>query len=319
MNQKSQYYVTFGLLLLTCSAFAAGDKSDQPKPTSPVNMPDGIIFEPMKWAISGMYTYYDQDEIFTRSTHDDPGFGKRERTVNMGSVTLRGGLFENFEISLMIPYWEKELLRRNAKGLTDDSSISGIGDIQIMARYQLLSQKKDAPLSLAVGAGLDLPTGDCDNENTFGTQPYMGPFLQLGTGSWNPKFNISATRFFGRTRMDANLQYTINTEGEHHLEKGDMFQYNLGYGYAFNKYITAGVEMNGFHQDRNTQMLSPTIVGEDVNSGGDMIFITPELSCRLDEIHTVFGLAVPVPIHTYMEGTQPTEVCRIVLKASVQF
>ncbi len=300
-------------------AIALAENATQPKPLTPVTMQDGNVFAPMQFALIGGYTYFDQHQIFTGASQDDPGFGKRQRTTQAGQLTFRAGLPAGFEVLLTGTAWDKELERKNAKGVTDESSISGLGDVQVMLRYQILAQKNGAPLSLAAGLGLDIPTGDCDHENSFGTQPYYGPFLQLGTGAWNPKATISATRIFGRSRVDGQHMYTLGNEGEHHLEKGDLFQYNLGYGYALNTYFTAGLALNGAHQEKNTQELSPGVVGKDPNSGCDLIFLGPDLSCNLPRWHTVLGLALPVAVYRDMEGTQPAEDYRVVAKIAVRF
>lgn len=300
-------------------AIALAENATQPKPLTPVTMQDGNVFAPMQFALIGGYTYFDQHQIFTGASQDDPGFGKRQRTTQAGQLTFRAGLPAGFEVLLTGTAWDKELERKNAKGVTDESSISGLGDVQVMLRYQILAQKNGAPLSLAAGLGLEIPTGDCDHENSFGTQPYYGPFLQLGTGAWNPKATISATRVFGRSRVDGQLMYTLGNEGEHHLEKGELFQYNLGYGYALNTHFTAGLALNGAHQEKNTQELSPGVVGKDPNSGCDLIFLGPELSCNLARWNTVLGLALPVAVYRDMEGTQPAEDYRVVAKIAVRF
>jgi len=312
-------FFTMFICFLFFSTSASAQNATQPKPLAPVTIQDGNVFEPMNFALISGYTTFDQNQIYTGSSQDDPGFGKRRRTTHAGSLTLRAGLFENFEALLTATAFNKELERKNATGMTDISDVEGLGDLQIMGRWQALSQKKGAPLFLALGLGLEIPTADSDNRNSFGTQPYMGPFLQLGIGSWNPKATLSATRVFGRYRLDGQLMYTLNTEGEHDLEKGDLFQYNVGGGYALNKLLTLGLAMNGLHQEKNRQQLAPGVTGYDVNSGCDMIFLTPEISCLIEQLNTTLGLAVPIAVYTDMEGTQPAEDYRVMAKLSVKF
>ena len=313
------FFLTLLSSLLFCGASAHAANATSPKPLAPITLQDGIVFAPMKFAVIGKYNYYDQHRIYTGASQDDPGFGKRRRTAHAGQLTFRAGLFEGFEALLTATAFNKELKRENAKGMTDTSDVQGLGDIQIMGRWQALSQKKGDPLSLALGLGLEIPTGDSDHRNSFGPQPYMGPFLQLSTGSWNPKATVSATRVFGRSRVDGQLMYTLNTEGRHDMEKGDLFQYNLGYGFALNRYFTAGLAMNGVHQEKNTQQVSPGVVKKDYNSGCDMIFLGPELSCRIEPLNMVLGLAAPIPVYADMGGSQPVEDYRIVAKMAVQF
>lgn len=308
------------IMLVSVSAYADNATVPaSPKPLAPVTLQDGNVFEPMKFAFIGRYAYFDQFKIYTGTSKDDPGFGKRRRTSHAGQLTFRAGIFDNFEAFLTATAFDKKLERRNAKGMTDSSEVQGLGDIQIMGRWQALSQKKKDPFSLALGLGLEVPTGDSDNRNSFGSAPYMGPFMQLGTGSWNPKASLCATRVFGRSRVDGQLMYTLNTTGRHDLEKGNLLQYDLGYGFALTKYLTLGLAMNGIHQEKNTQQMEPGVVKKDPHSGCDMIFITPEVSCRIDSLNTVIGLAAPIRAYADMYGSQPVEDYRIVAKIAVQF
>ena len=306
-------------LFILCTAHAHAADKATPKPLGPVTFQNGVVFKPGQYAAVLGYAYSNQNNIYTGASQDDPGFGKRRRTSNSAQLTFRAGLFENFEAMLTATASYRKLTRTNAKGVTDVDDIRGLGDMTIMGRYQVLEQKKGDPLSLAAGVGLQLPTGDCDNRNTFGPQPYMGPFLQEGSGAWSPKFTLAATRVFGRFRVDGHVIYVLNTEGRHDMEKGDMFQYNLGCGYALSKHFTAGLAMNGVHQEKNTQQLSPGVTGRDVNSGCDRIFLTPEFGCRIDQLNTTLGLAVPISVYTDMQGTQPAEDFRIVAKLAVRF
>jgi hypothetical protein len=180
-------FISFCIMLSSAAYADNATSTAKPKPLAPVTFQDGNVFDPMKFAVIGKYVYYDQFKIYTGSSKDDPGFGKRRRTAHAGQLTFRAGLFEGFEAFLTATAFDKELERKNAKGLTDESDVQGLGDIQVMGRWQALSQKKGAPLSLALGLGLELPTAASANRNSFGTQPYMGPFLQLGTGSWTQR------------------------------------------------------------------------------------------------------------------------------------
>lgn len=311
--------VLIGLLVLACATPAPAQNTTQPKPLSPVTFQDGIVFKPWQCAAIGAYSFADQRRILTGSTRDDPGYGKRRRTAHSGRLTLRTGIPAGFEFFLTATAFDKELARKNVKNVDDVSAVAGLGDLQFLGRYQLLSQQHGDPLSLAAGLGLDIPTGDCDNRNDFGVQPYAGPFLQLGTGSWNPKATLSATRVFGRSRLDAQLLYTWNTAGRHHLEKGDIFQYNIGYGFAVCDSVTIGLAANGVHQEKNSRESAPGIVSRDPNSGCDLLFLSPEISWRIPTLQTVLGLAVPLNVYADMGGTQPVEDWRIVAKLAVRF
>jgi hypothetical protein len=48
-----------------------------------------------------------------------------------------------------------------------------------------------------------------------------------------------------------------------------------------------------------------------------MLFVSPELSCKLGQ--WVLGLAVPMTVYADMGGSQPAEDYRLVGKVAVQF
>jgi len=181
----------------------------------------------------------------------------------------------------MIPFWDKEFKRKagNPPVHMDTSTLSGVGDMVLMGRYALMRQKNGDWLNLAVGAGLKIPTGDADAENDppFSVaHKYLGPGAQLGTGSWDPKFELGATKFIGRSRLDAHFMYTLPGDGAHRSRKGDQFKYDFGYGYALNKYFDVELELNGVVQEKHRYD------GAKVHAtGGHTIFLTPGVHWKI--------------------------------------
>jgi len=86
--------------------------------------------------------------------------------VNMTHFLYRYGLGNGFDIRAAVNYVQKKqtstIPMGPMAGKSFDLKNSGIGDSQVVVRYELLNQMKGAPLFLSVGAGLKLPTGGTD-------------------------------------------------------------------------------------------------------------------------------------------------------------
>lgn len=282
----------------------ATDKSGakQIKCISPVNMSNGIVFPVGKVAVNVKYKYIHKDSLYDGNTKKNGSYGgKYDRVNQLWQLTARAGLFENFEARIMLPYWDKQVKRKpgNLAKPWDTDSVSGIGDAVIMGRYALMTQRKGDWLNLALGAGLKVPTGDADHENGLpysNQHKYIGPGGQLGTGSWDPKIELGATKFFGRSRVDAHMMYTITGSGAHDSRMGNQFKYDLGYGYALNKYFDLELELNGVDQKRHWFDGSA-----DNATGGHTIFITPGVHWKITK-NSHFSLGVPLVVYRDLNG-----------------
>lgn len=268
----------------------------------PVNMSNGMVLPKGKVAASVKYRYVHKDSLYDGSSEKNGNYnGKYDRVNQSLQFVAKAGLFEDFEARVMVPFWDKAFKRKagNPPAPTYTDERSGLGDIVVMGRYALLQQRDGDWLNLAVGAGLKMPTGDSDGENKppfSNSQQYLGPGAQLGTGSWDPKFELGATKFVGRSRFDAHFMYTLNTSGAHDSRKGDQFKYDFGYGYALNKYFDVELELNGVEQKKHTY----NGITADA-TGGHTIFITPGVHWKItDSSH--FSVGVPLVVYRDLNG-----------------
>jgi hypothetical protein len=298
-----------------------------PKPVGPVNMSTGTVFPKGKLATSLKYIYFDKNDLYDGGTTKGGTYnGKYDRWQHTLKMGIRYGLFDDFDIRAMIPFHFKGVKRRARTGTPNETTRTdyneGLGDIVLMGRYGLLTQRKGDPFSLSVGAGLKLPTGNSDlqNEPPFNAKcDYMGPGFQLGTGSWDPKFEVGATYMFGQSRLDAHCMLTLPTEGDHEMRKGDNFKYNVGYGYALNRLIDLEMELNGVIADKNRA--GGAVVD---NTGGHTLYLTPGVHFKIRKGLNV-GLATPIVIYRDLNADPDTnkysigEDMRVVFKIGASF
>ncbi|MCJ2164882.1 MULTISPECIES: transporter [unclassified Pseudodesulfovibrio] len=273
---------------------------------APVNMSNGMVLPKGKYAANVKYRYVHKDSLYNGSTKKNGSYGGKYDRVNQSvQLTLKAGLFENFEARVMVPFWDKQVKRKpgNLAKPWDTDTVSGLGDVVVMGRYALMTQRGGDWMNLALGAGLKLPTGDADHENGLpysNTHKYIGPSGQLGSGSWDPKFEIGATKIIGRSRFDAHMMYTVTGQGAHDSRVGNQFKYDFGYGYALNKYFDLELELNGVDQQR--QWFDGSA---DDSNGGHTIFITPGVHWKMTE-SSHLSVGVPLVVYRDLNGYSAT-------------
>ncbi|WDP92762.1 MAG: transporter [Desulfobacter sp.] len=296
-----------------------------PKPIGQINMTNGGVYARGKMGIILKTRYFKKDDIYSGSgsiadyTGKPAGTGPREQERLVTQLTLRYGLFDNMDVRLMLPYWQKDMVRGMMKSgtLTNvDSSNDGFGDMVLMGRYKILSQKKGGLFNLALGAGVKMPSGDSDDpDDSKKDESCFGMGFQCGTGSWDPKFEIAANRMIRNWRIDATIMATFPSEGDREYEYGNCFQYNLGSSVALNDWFDLQLEYNGIWKDKSEDH------GAAVeNSGGHWGYITPGVHFKLKKqpnVHLDFG--VPILVLRDLNGEQLSEKYQFVAKLAVKF
>lgn len=327
--KRLSVFLLITLVILSSAAVnAAGiDKIGKLKTIGPANMSSGTILQPGKMAIGIKYLSFSKDQLYAGENEISGNYnGKLEQEQDVVLTGIRYGINKKMDIRLNIPYYKKDLKRRCYVGSPKSDVIkttnNGLGDINMMGRYSLLSQKKGDSCSLAVGLGMKIPTGDSDKKNPLPFSKkyeYLGPGFQLGTGSWDPKLELGFTKNYLRSRIDSHLMYTWGNQGKHGLEKGDVFKYNLAYSYALSKIYDLQLELNGIKADKSLN--NNEIV---TNSGGDTIFLTPGIHFKLKNNYNI-SVAVPITIYRDLNADAQAEKFalgedyRVVIKASHLF
>lgn len=312
-----------GCLLVAAPAMAKNGQcinAKVPTPVGPINSSNGGVYEKGQFGIIGKYTYSKADQQYHGTSETDyerprpgqKGMKCKEQIMNNYQLTLRAGVWEDFDARLVVPFLDKELKRESAKeNFTDDNS--GLGDIKLIGRYRVMSQKKKDPLNLAIGLGVEMPTGTTDEEDDAGNCP---GYLQTGWGSWNPIFELGGHKVMGRHWVSTYFMYKMSTEGERgddDFEGADVFKYNAAYIYALTNWLDMGVELNGEVKSKCK------LEGEtQQNTGGHMVFITPEVHFKLYKgIHLDVG--VPITVYRDLNGEQLAEDYRVVTKLAMKF
>jgi hypothetical protein len=318
-----------GILLMLCALIvfalpasaAQLTKTAKPcKPVGPVNSSDGTVYEKGQYGGKFEYINFKQDQLYDGDDKVDfapPQNGQKgkkcyERTTEEYRLTVRAGIFDNIDARLIIPFFNKEMKRQSfSQDFTDENS--GIGDIKLIGRYRIWSQKKKDPCNLAFGVGLKMPTGSTDEKDSSGNYP---GFIQTGSGSWDPIIELGAHKLIGRSFLSSHFLYKMTTKGKldnDDYEKPDVFKYNFGYAYALSKLFDLQLELNGEVKGK------AELAGQKQdNTGGHVIYLSPGVHFKFHKgMH--FDVCVPIPVYRDLNGPQLSEDYRMVAKLAMKF
>lgn len=283
--------------LTLASSFAVADMQKQSKmamPLGPVHSTTGTVIPKDTFVTTIKAIIMDKDKAYDGSDDiSDPQ--KRDFSIQRYNAIVRYGFGSGFDLRFLIPVFDKNLQMYNPRARTDgDFHNRGVGDMRMILRYQLTSQKNGDSFFSAIDIGVELPTGDTNDKFSFNNGkelPNHSPLgMQLGDGSVDPILGLSATKLMKRHRFDASMMYFFNTKGKNEFKKGDQFNYALSYSYMLHPKFMPVLELNGKYYGKN----EIDGVTQD-NTGGHELFVTPGFSSHLTKNLKFFiGYSVPV-------------------------
>lgn len=214
-------------LSLSCPAFAGAPVSRPGGAVSAPFGPGGLGFPVGKLATVLNYRYIEAD-----SFRDKNGkvAGPFKMTKNVGIAKFRYGLAPGLDIRTATPLYDIEL-DFNDPARSDDHK-GWLGDTTVILHKVIMNQDRNAPFSLALDAGLVLPTADGGSDNID----------FIGNRAWGAGIGAGLTYFLDSHRLDQEISYYTFSEGKHDYRKPDRFRVNTAYAYAFNGFFEAGAE-----------------------------------------------------------------------------
>lgn len=151
------------------------------------------------------------------------------------------------------------------KGVAFRYSLGGGRDVDFSGKNPVMVQREpDFTVSLALLAGLKVPTGDTSrikeefNEIEIPDAPESGIHghdLTLGTGSFDGMFGVITSMRYRNFFAEANLQYMLRGDGDYDYNFADDLTCDLGAGNYFirNSTTVVGLELlaSGEHKERD--------------------------------------------------------------------
>lgn len=159
---------------------------------------------------------------------------------NTTQIWARIPVVKNIQISALLPYHSHN--RKTATGL---QTIGGLGDITIIAMYNVLKKSEEIPFfeqTLQLGGGLKAPTGTFDQSIAGSTNPSF----QVGTGSWD--YLLAAEHVIKRKAFGLNtmFNYVMKTENSKQYRFGNQLNYASTLFYVYEKNTLSIVPQVGF-------------------------------------------------------------------------
>lgn len=224
--------------------------------------------------------YKSRDGLYSNTPWYDENF-------NTVQAWARIPVFENVQVSALVPY------HQNARQTeTGRQSISGIGDMTVLAMYRLYQTHKDSTFlvhTLQVGGGLKIPTGKYDANNNGS----VNPSFQLGTGSLD---YILATEYVVKRKelgFNASVNYIFKTENQKFYRFGNQMNYAGTFFYLYTKGNYVLAPQLGFAGE--TYKSNFQHKQEVRNTAGDIFF--SKLGFELGRNAFSFGANAMLPIH----------------------
>lgn len=268
-------------------------------------------------------------------------FAEEEREVHsLGwllstSLGLAYGLSDDLTAGLRLPYLYRQGIREahheeagaGPPTVEDHGDPAGIGDLTLFGEYRFL-HRPDAGLHAALLVGLKTPTG-VDNRST-GEGARFEAEHQPGSGSWDPLLGVAVTRQQERISVDANLLYTLATEGAQSTDLGDALLYNLalswrlpeaghGHGGGASHSSHSHLALDLILEANGEFRAKEEVAGvKDPNTGGNLLYLSPgvRLSGR-DGLSA--ALSCGVQVFEDLNGAQSEPEFRTLLSVAAGF
>ncbi len=245
-------------------------------------------------------------------------------------------LEQRFGLQLSLPIIDREF--RRPKGFTlDEGNVFGIGDIALTANFIAYRKNSDFfdidhgkqsdgknPIPIFhepnfsaiinLTAGLKMPTGDTSRlkENFHGIDIPGAPEsgigghdLTLGTGSFDGVFGAQGVVRYKRVFMQADVQYTLRSEGDYQYQFANDLSWSGGPGVYLMRgrdrslgiqFITSG-ETKGYDKFQGEP---------DKDTGMTAVYFGPRILGTFGRLVGEVGADLPVLMNTTQFQTTPT-------------
>jgi len=250
-----------------------------------------------QWQIGLQYDYNVIRDVYNRSTVIQ---GLRQRTTQVALVDISYGLNERWAFTILLSFMqhERRLNKKNLNGSLEELSISGNGDVLVMAKYTIIPQDIIKQRQLAVGLGLKMPWGRSDlRDNSI----LLSADIQPGTGSWDYAGWIFYSEGFRKVFpivAFASFSLRLNGVNNRFQVEGSRFNsYRFGHVYSF----TAGASYHVSDLLDVSLRLQVRRTGRDVfagsaipNTGGSWIYAAPGVNVNLSSFSWRASLRYPL-------------------------
>ena len=230
----------------------------------------------------------------------------RERITHSALLEVTYGITDKLSFTGLFTFANQRRIITPNDNTENLLSSSGLGDILILLKYELLSQTLLNQRQLAIGIGPKSPTGASDvTQNGI----LLPADMQPGSGSWDVVFWSYYSQGFMPTlplNVFITASYKLNTSNDRFSNSvagykfGNEFVSSIGAGYRTDTIFDYSFSL----RFRTTSV--DQFDDEDVpNTGGIWLYALPGINIKVaDELVT--RISGQIPIYRNLEGTQLT-------------
>lgn len=296
------------LLLLVLSSVSFADNSGpfqaiQAGSHAPIGVMGDHQHKAGEWMLSYRYMTMDMadslqgdDEISTReiaTTITNPFAGPptlrvvpTSMTTDMHMLGLMYAPNNTITFMLMANYLDKKMDHVTFMGMTGDTQLgvfatesSGMGDTKLGGLIRLFDSHHH---HIHINAGVSIPTGDIDNEDTvltpMNTMPTIRlPYaMQLGSGTYDFEPGLTYTGHYNDWNWGAQYRGVFRTgENDEDYTLGDAHQFTTWGGYQLENWISISLRVTAKTLDsidgQDTNITAPVQTANPENYGGDWV------------------------------------------------
>jgi len=144
------------------------------------------------------------------------------------AIGVAYGVTHQLTVSAELPYVRRDDLRAAEDGsIARLGTISGIGDVSILAKYRLVHGERSG---LALIGGIKIPTG---STHRTANGERLETEHQPGTGSWDPIVGAAFGTKMGPFGLSASALYQLSTRGAQRTRLGDRLQGGIALSHRF--------------------------------------------------------------------------------------
>jgi hypothetical protein len=235
----------------------------------------------------------------------------------IATIELAYGVTDDFQLGAQIGYyWGSGFLDAESEDGIDvelaTADPEGLTDLWITGKYRIL---KGRPGHLSVIGGVKFPTGRDDVQLSSGET--LEPSSQPGSGSYDFQLGAAYSRFLtSQITLDASAIYTVRTEHDG-FEVGDRFDFGTALAYRITESIKQFPQYSVFGELTGVWLGKDESdeEGENDNSGGTTLYLTPGLRIRFNPQWSLTA-AISAPIMQDLNGEQVETTYKATLAVS---
>jgi Putative MetA-pathway of phenol degradation len=238
---------------------------------------------------------------------------------NTALFALDYALNKQWAINATLPYVQRThtQLTRNEDGTEtlDEFKLNGLGDMRVVARYELFhdADMKMGGQAAGLNFGLKLPTGK--HNVTAPNSELAEPGLQPGTGTtdaiagayYNQQSIQSNFGFFAR----AQYQAALNTKDDY--KPGNKLALDAGVRYSVNDALVLQLQANALQSGKASGARA-----EPANTGGTLVTLSPGASFFVTKDVKLYAF-YQRPIYQSVNGVQLSTTDSFALGVSARF